>query len=310
MLDSNPELSCHLHRQTERHNKAEKKTSFVLFLTAVTMVAEIAAGIFYGSMALLADGWHMGTHVAAFMITVFAYRYARKHAENPRFSFGTGKVGVLGGFASAVTLAVVAAVMAMESVKYLFEPQAIRFDEAIIVACIGLFVNVVCALILVDRHDHSDEHDHHDHNIEAAFFHVLADALTSVLAIAALLSGKYYGLDWLDPAMGILGALIILRWSMSLLKKTGPILLDGSIEENYKAAIKYTLENDSDNRVCDLHVWQIGPNRYAAIIALSTRFPKSPEHYKNLLQDFKSIEHITVEVCEPEGNASRSMRTK
>ena len=299
MRDADSKLSCNLHRDIEQHKKAEKKTSFVLFLTAVTMVAEITAGIFYGSMALLADGWHMGTHVAAFMITVFAYRYARKNARNHRFSFGTGKVGVLGGFASAVTLAVVAAVMAMESIKYLFDPQTIRFDEAIVVAGIGLFINLLCALILIDRHDHGhgDEHEHHhDHNLEAAFFHVLADALTSVLAIAALLSGKYYGLNWLDPAMGILGALIILRWSMTLLKKTGPILLDGSIEENYTAAIKMTLENDSDNRVADLHVWQIGPNQYAAIVAVTTRFPKPPDYYKALLGDFRRIKHITVEV--------------
>ncbi len=299
MRDADSKLSCNLQRDIEQHKKAEKKTSFVLFLTAVTMVVEITAGIFYGSMALLADGWHMGTHVAAFMITVFAYRYARKNARNPRFSFGTGKVSVLGGFASAVTLAVVAAVMAMESVKYLFEPQSIRFDEAIMVAGIGLFINLLCALILIDRHDHGhgDDHEHyHDHNLEAAFFHVLADALTSVLAIAALLSGKYYGLNWLDPAMGILGALIILRWSMTLLKKTGPILLDGSIEENYTAAIKMTLENDSDNRVADLHVWQIGPNQYAAIVAVTTLFPKPPDYYKALLGDFHRIKHITVEV--------------
>ncbi|GAB4258951.1 MAG: CDF family Co(II)/Ni(II) efflux transporter DmeF [Methylomicrobium sp.] len=272
----------------------------MLLLTLLTMLAEIAAGIFYGSMALLADGWHMGTHVAAFMITVFAYRYARKHAENPRFSFGTGKVGVLGGFASAVTLAVVAAVMAMESVKYLLEPQTIHFDEAIVVAGIGLSINLISALILVERQRHHDDdhhdHHHHDHNIEAAFFHVLADALTSVLAIAALLSGKYYGLNWLDPAMGILGALIIVRWSLSLLQRTGPILLDGSIEENYKAAIKYAIESDSDSRVSDLHVWPIGSSSYAAIIALSTPNPKPPEHYKALLCDFDKIEHITVEV--------------
>lgn len=299
MRDSDSKLSCNLHRDIGPYKKAEKKTKFVLALTALTMAAEITAGIFYGSMALLADGWHMATHVAAFMITVFAYRYARKHARNTRFSFGTGKVGVLGGFASAVTLAVVAVVMAMESLKYLFEPQSIRFNEAILVAGIGLFVNLLCALILMDRHGHrhSDGHEHaHDHNLEAAFFHVLADALTSVLAIGALLSGKYYGLNWLDPAMGILGALIVLRWSMTLLKKTGPILLDGSIEENYTAAIKMTLENDSDNRVADLHVWQIGPMQYAAIIALATRFPKPPSHYKALLADFHRIKHITVEV--------------
>lgn len=293
------DLDCDLRQTMTPRGKAEKKTTFVLFLTAVTMVAEISAGIFFGSMALLADGWHMATHVAAFMITVFAYRYARKNASNPRFSFGTGKVGVLGGFASAVTLAVVAVVMAMESVKYLVVPQIIRFDEAIVVAGIGLLVNLICALILMERHGHhhGDDHDHHhDHNLEAAFFHVLADALTSVLAITALFSGKYYGLNWLDPSMGIVGAIIILHWSVTLLKKTGPILLDGSIEENYKAAIKMTLENDSDNRVSDLHVWQIGPNQYAAIVALATGFPKPPDYYKALLGEFHRIKHITVEV--------------
>ena len=244
----------HDHNFSIENRKGEKRTQYVLILTAITMVVEVVAGSVFGSMALLADGWHMGTHVAAFMIAVFAYRYARKHATNPTYAFGTGKVSVLGGFASAVALAVVALVMLFESLHRLVEPQVIQFNEAIAVACLGLFINVVSALLLKDNHHHHHGHDHehhHDHNLRAAYVHVLADALTSLLAIVALLSGKYFAWNWLDPVMGIVGAIIITRWSIALLKQTSPILLDGSIDAEYQSAIRERIETDSDNRISD-----------------------------------------------------------
>jgi len=292
----------HSHDFSVKNEKGERRTHYVLILTAITMVVEIIAGSIYGSMALLADGWHMGTHVAAFFIAIFAYRYARKHADNPAYSFGTGKVNVLGGFASAVALVVVALVMLVESLQRIIEPQSIHFDEAIIVASIGLLVNVVSAFLLKDNHSHAHHHEHkhhnHDHNLRAAYMHVLADAMTSLLAIVALASGKYLGWNWLDPVMGIVGAVIITRWSYGLLKQTSPILLDASIEEKYQLAIKETIEKDSDNRISDIHVWKVGANHYAAIIALVTHFPESTEHYKKLLSEFHKLSHITIEVNE------------
>ena len=302
----------HSHDFSVKNDKGEQRTKYVLILTAITMIVEIIAGSVFGSMALLADGWHMGTHVAAFMITIFAYRYARKHANNPAYAFGTGKVSVLGGFASAVALAVVALVMLIESMQRIIEPHAIQFNEAIAVACLGLFINVISAFLLKDDHHHHDHdhgdhhhHHHHDHNLRAAYLHVLADALTSLLAIIALVSGKYFGWDWLDPIMGIVGAVIITRWSYGLLKQTGPILLDGSIEETYQAAVKETIEKDSDNQISDIHIWKVGANHYAAIISLVTHFPKSTEYYKALLNDFHKLSHITIEVNACDGDACK-----
>jgi len=301
----------HDHDFSVVNEKGERRTQYVLMLTAITMVVEIIAGSVYGSMALLADGWHMGTHVAAFMITIFAYRYARKHAENPAYAFGTGKVSVLGGFASAVALAVVALIMLLESMQRIIDPQIIHFNEAIAVASLGLFINIVSALLLKDDHhhhhhehhgEHQYHHHHHDHNLTAAYMHVLADALTSLLAIVALVSGKYFGWNWLDPVMGIVGAIIITRWSYGLLRQTSPILLDGSIEQAYQSAIKETIEKDSDNLVSDIHIWKVGANHYAAIISLVTQFPKTTQYYKELLADFHKLSHITIEVNACEGD--------
>ncbi len=291
----------HDHDFAVINEKGEKRTLQVLFLTACTMVVEIIAGSVFGSMALLADGWHMGTHVAAFMITIFAYRFARKNADNPAFAFGAGKVSVLGGFASAIALVVVALVMLVESVQRIFDPHAIQFNEAIAVAVLGLAVNLISAILLQDghhghAHHHDHEHPHHDHNLRAAYLHVLADALTSLLAIIALLSGKYFGWSWLDPVMGIVGAAVITRWSYGLLRETGPVLLDGSIEEDYRHAIRETIEGEGDNRVTDLHVWRLGPGHYSIILSLVTRHPRPPQHYKGLLAGFERLSHITVEV--------------
>lgn len=299
----------HSHDFSVKNDKGERRTKYVLILTAITMIVEIIAGSVFGSMALLADGWHMGTHVAAFMITIFAYRYARKHADNPAYAFGTGKVSVLGGFASAVALAVVALVMLVESMQRIIDPHTIQFNEAIAVASLGLFINVISAFLLKDEHhhhDHGDHQHHHDHNLRAAYLHVLADALTSLLAIIALVSGKYFGWDWLDPIMGIVGAFIITRWSYGLLKQTGPILLDGSIEETYQASIKEAIEKDSDNQISDIHIWKVGANHYAAIISVVTHFPKSTEYYKELLNDFHKLSHITIEVNACDGDVCKA----
>jgi cation diffusion facilitator family transporter len=288
------------HDFSVQNKQGERRTYYVLILTAITMIVEIIAGSIYGSMALLADGWHMGTHVAAFMIAIFAYRYARKHANNPEFSFGTGKVNALGGFASAIALAVVALVMLVESLQRIFEPHTIQFNEAIIVASIGLLVNIVSAWLLKDDHSHShhhdDHHEHHDHNLRAAYAHVLADAITSVLAITALVAGKYLRWNWLDPIMGIVGAIIITRWAYGLMKETSPLLLDASIAEDYKFSITQAIENDADNQISDIHVWKIGANDYAAIISIVTHVPNTPYYYKALLKDFDKLSHITIEI--------------
>lgn len=300
----------HSHNFAADTQLAEQSTRKVIWLTAIMMLVEIVAGTLYGSMALLADGWHMATHVAAFGIALFAYRYARKHADNPQFTFGTGKVSVLGGFASAVALAVVALMMAIESIIRFFQPHQIQFNEAIFVAVIGLAVNLVSGMMLHEHHhhhDHDDDHDHahhehehhhHDHNLRAAYFHVLADALTSLFAIIALLAGKLYGWVWLDPVMGLVGAALITRWSFGLVRDTGHILLDSSVDARTHNAIKLAIEQDTDNRISDLHVWQVGPQHFSASISLVTHEPKKPNYYKNLLRDIPQLSHIVVEVIE------------
>jgi cation diffusion facilitator family transporter len=297
----------HSHDFSVKNEKGEKRTLYVLILTAITMLVEIIAGSVYGSMALLADGWHMGTHVAAFMITLFAYRYARKHADNPAFSFGTGKVNVLGGFASAIALAVVALVMLVESLQRIVDPHLIQFNEAIFVASLGLFINVISAFMLKDDHNHSHGTHHHDHNLKAAYLHVIADALTSLLAIVALVTGKFLGWNWLDPIMGIVGAIIITRWSYGLLKQTSPILLDASIEEHYQRRITDVIEKDADNTISDIHIWKVSSNHYAAIISLVTHNPQPTNYYKKLLIDFKKLSHITIEinVCSEDSSTAR-----
>ncbi len=303
----------HDHQFAFINKKGERRTRLVLVLTLLTMILEISTGMMFGSMALLADGWHMGTHVAAFMITLYAYRYSRRHAHDEKFAFSSGKVGVLGGFASSVALGVVALMMLIESGERMFTPRLIQFDHALMVAGFGLLINFVCALLLRDsHHDHHghtrDEHEHHhDHNLKAAYFHVLADALTSMLAIIALYSGKYYGWHWLDPAMGILGAMIITRWSISLMKETSPVLLDESIALKHKTAIKDIIESDADNRIADLHVWRVGPDHFAVILTVVSHQPKQPDYYKALLMQSLNLKpsksvfrlaHITVEVHE------------
>ncbi len=297
----------HSHHFHVDDGYAERNTRRVIVLTVGMMLAEIIAGIAFGSMALLADGWHMGTHAIALGITAFAYYYARRHADNPRFSFGTGKVGVLGGFTSAVVLAVVAFLMAVESVKRFLFPVEIQFNQAIVVACLGLIVNIVSAFLLQGGHSHghkhsSDSHHHHDHNLRAAYLHVMADALTSFLAIVALFAGKSFGWVWMDPFMGIVGAVLITRWSYGLLRDTGRILLDTGVKKEKMADILSKIESDSDNKVSDIHIWPLGAHSFAVIISIVTHFPKPPEHYKDLLVDFEELKHVTVEVNEVGGD--------
>ncbi len=295
----------HSHEFAVINQKGERRTGWVLAITLVTLLLEIAAGTVFGSMALLADGWHMATHAAAFMVALFAYRYARIHADDGLFAFSPGKVGVLGSFISSVVLGMVALLMLVESCERFFAPHTIYHDEALLIACFGLLVNVICALLLRDHHSHDgNDHDHHHHdkNLKAAYFHVLADALTSVLAIAALLAGKYYGLDWLDSAMGAVGSLVIGQWAYSLMREAWPLLADESLEKKYQEAIQQAIENDADNRVCDLHVWRVGPGHFAVILSVVSHAPQGPDHYKRLLEKFQDLghhgrlSHITVEV--------------
>jgi cation diffusion facilitator family transporter len=297
----------HTHRFHLARGHGERSTHRVIALTLAMMAVEIGAGMAFGSMALLADGWHMGTHAVALGITALAYDFARRHADNPRFSFGTGKVGDLGGFASALVLAVVAIIMAAESVQRLISPQGIRFNQAIGVAVAGLIVNVVSAVMLQDRRpqdgdDHHAKAHHHDHNLKAAYLHVLADALTSLLAIVALLTGKAFGWVWMDPSMGIVGAVIIIRWAYGLLVDTGRVLLDRDVDPQLVSDIVGRIEADSDNRVSDIHVWRVGANSLSVILSVVTHHPRPPEHYKRLISEFDELAHVTVEVhgCEGE----------
>lgn len=298
------------------HQRNERKVWLVIVLTAVMMLAEIIAGTVYGSMALVADGWHMSTHAGAMLIAVLAYRFARKHAGNPRFSFGTGKLGDLAGFASAVLLAVVALLIGWESLLRLQHPISIDFNQATAVAALGLVVNLVCAWLLKDDHahhghhhshghDHSHHHDHdghpaqasgRDNNLRAAYLHVLADALTSVLAIVALLVGRGYGWVWADPLMGIVGALVIVRWSWGLIRDSGSVLLDATTEGGQVQQEIHKALAPTDAQITDLHVWQVGPGHFAAIVSLAASQPQTPADYKALLAPIHELSHVTVEV--------------
>ena len=298
----------HKHDFTAISPANERKTLSVVLLTAGMMGLEIVAGAFFGSMALLADGWHMGTHAAALGITLFAYRYARRQANKPLYTFGAGKVSVLGGFTSAVVLQVVAILMGIEAVGRLLTPQTIRFGEAIGVAVLGLAVNLLSVRLLgADHHPHEhddDEHNHShaDHNLKAAYLHVLADTLTSVLAILALVAGSFLGWVWLDAVMGIVGSLVISRWAIGLLRETGHILLDGQAKGELVLKVRSILEADADTRIADLHVWQVSEHDAAAIVSLVTHYPRPVGHYRNLLASLPALAHVTIEinVCQGE----------
>lgn len=311
----------------QNHARNERKVWWVIGLTATMMVAEILAGSWYGSMALLADGWHMSTHAGAMLIAALAYWYARREARNNRYTFGTGKLGDLAAFASAIVLALIALLIAAESLFRLANPVAIEFNQAILVAIVGLAVNLVSAWLLRDEphhhghhHDHghhADHHDHHDHdghhahhdghhshhghvedhNLRAAYLHVLADALTSVLAIGALLFGRTYGWIWLDPLMGIVGGLVIARWSYGLIRDTSGVLLDAVPQQaELTEEIRERLETNGD-RIADLHLWQVGPGHHAAILSIVAHEPQEPIVYKDRLRGLSTLSHVTVEVA-------------
>src|SRR5213593_1000539 len=287
------------HNFVPDFSHAERRTRIVIGITAAMMVVEIAAGLMSHSMALLADGWHMSTHVLAFLITAVAYYVARTQAGNARFSFGTGKVGVLGGFTSAIVLSIVAFLMAGESVHRLFVPLEIHFNEAIGIACLGLLVNLGCALLLADRHGESSGSSSahsEDLNLRAAYLHVLADAFTSVLAITALTGGKFFGWVWLDPVVGVVGSGVVFSWSYTLLRDTSGILLDRTpASSELPDEIRRTVESDGDSLVSDLHVWQVGIGKFAAMISVVAHEPKSCDAYRALLRGHDELVHVTIE---------------
>lgn len=291
------------------HDDHARRTLWVVGLTTLMMVAEIVAGYWTGSMALLADGFHMATHAGALGVAAAAYAYARKHARSGKFSFGTGKVGDLAGFASALVLGMVAIGIGVESVKRLLEPTTVAFGEATIVAVVGLVVNLVSALLLGGgHHHHGHSHDHHahdhhghshhgvhhsgDNNLRSAYMHVLADALTSVLAIVALLAGRLLGWIWLDPVMGIVGALVIGRWSWTLMRDTAGVLLDAT-DEHVAAEVRELLEGPGDARICDLHVWRVGPQAHAAIVSVVGGLDAG--EIRRRLAPVHELAHLTVE---------------
>lgn len=306
------------------HDANARRTLWVVALTATMMVGEIIAGYLTGSMALLADGFHMATHAGALSVAAIAYSYAKRHASDRRFSFGTGKVGDLAGFASALVLAVIAIGIGVESLVRLFQPTTVAFTEATIVAAIGLAVNVASAFLLAGSHSHDHGHghshghhahdhghhdhahdDHHDHpvaglrsqdnNLRAAYVHVLADALTSVLAIIALLSGRFLGWVWLDPVMGIVGALVIARWSWSLMRDTAWVLLDRT-DEHVAEEVRELVEAPGDARIADLHVWRVGPDAHAGIVSVVAERAVDRAEIQERLMPVNELRHLTIEM--------------
>ncbi|MGU9853905.1 CDF family Co(II)/Ni(II) efflux transporter DmeF [Pseudomonas koreensis] len=286
------------------HDENARRTLWVVALTFVMMIGEIAAGYLTGSMALLADGFHMATHAGALGIAAAAYGFARRNANNRRYSFGTGKVGDLAGFASAMVLGLVSLGIAGESVFRLFEPTSVAFGEATVIAIVGLGVNILSAFLLMGHHghDHSHQHDHghdhhhhHDNNLRSAYVHVLADALTSVLAIAALLAGRYLGWVWLDPAMGIVGSIVIAKWAYNLMRDSAAVLLD-TTDEPVAAEIRELLETSDDVRISDLHVWQVGPQSRAAIVSVVAAAGVTAEAIRERLAPVHELSHLTIEL--------------
>ena len=283
------------------HDRNERRTWAVVALTATMMVAEVVGGTLFGSMALLADGWHMSTHAGALAIAAFAYRFARSHARDPRFTFGTGKLGDLAGFASAIVLAMISLGIGYESILRLFQPVTIHYAEATAIAVVGLGVNLLSAWLLgggghhEHHHDHDDHHHHHDHNLRSAYWHVLADALTSVLAIAGLLAAWTFGWTWLDPVIGIVGALVIAHWSWGLIRDAGAVLLDATPNKALAEAIKSRLEVGHDS-IADLHIWRLGPGHHGAIVSLVSDRPQPVEHYREKLASMRELSHLTIEV--------------
>lgn len=289
-----------------QHGHAERRTQMVVALAAGTMVAELVAGTVFRSMALVADGWHMASHVAALSLAAFAYSYARRHARDARYSFGTGKVGALAGYTSAVVLGIIALGMGYEAIGRLTAPVPIDFAAATWIAVLGLAVNLLSAALLgghahdhegVHGHDGHDDHTHShtDQNLRSAYVHVLADAFTSLTAIVALTGGRFFGWVWLDPVMGLVGMGVILSWSWGLIRDCRQVLLDADVSPETIAEIRRRIEGEADSRITDLHVWRVGPHHLAAIVSLMTHHLRPPDHYKALLAGL-DLAHVTVEV--------------
>ena len=313
-----PDIDVHTHDHVflgASHDENARRTRWVVLLTAVMMVGEIVAGYLTGSMALLADGFHMATHAGALSVAAAAYAYAKRHARSPAYSFGTGKVGDLAGFASAMVLGLVALGIGVESVLRLFQPIIVAFGEATMIAVVGLAVNIASAFLLSGGHHHGHGHGHghdhhpghdHDHgataragdnNLRSAYVHVLADALTSVLAIAALLAGRYLGWVWMDPAMGIVGAVVIGRWSWTLMRDTAAVLLDRT-DDHVADEMRALIEATGDARIADLHVWRVGPDAHAAIVSVVARQDVTAATIRSRLAPVHELAHLTVE-CRP-----------
>jgi cation diffusion facilitator family transporter len=316
----------------DKIRSGERRTLIVIIITALMMVAEIASGMAFGSMALFADGIHMGSHMVGLGISFLAYIYTRRHAHSQQFSFGTGKVNALAGYSSAIFLVIIALYMGYESIHRIINPVSIEYNQAILVAVIGLVVNGASIFILGEKdhthelagehehahensglnlekeheleHDHGHDHDlaEHthargaDHNLKAAYLHVLTDAMTSVLAIIALLGAKYFKLNWMDPLMGVIGAILVIRWSMGLIQGTIKVLLDHQIPAEIQKRIITILESYKDTKVSDLHIWSIGPGIYSSEIGVVTKYPDTPDIYKALIPEDSGVVHATVEV--------------
>jgi len=286
------------------HDRAERRARLAALVTALFMLVEIGAGFLYRSMALLADGVHMATHVGALGLAAGAYWLARRHAANERFSFGSGKFGDLAAFASAIVLGLTGLAVAGESISRLIHPANVAYGDALLIAVIGLGVNLVSAFILKDAHQHDHAHDHHtrhasrDHNIRAAYVHVLADAATSLLAIAALAAGYYLGLEFLDPVAALVGAFVIGSWAYGLIRDSAMVLLDADADPEMSGAIKATIEQDLGARVADLHLWRLGPGHHGLIVSLISPDPTTAEKIKaSLRQHYPDLSHVTVEVA-------------
>jgi len=317
MTEASPGARTHIFLG-ESHERNERRTWMVIALCAAMMVAEIAGGLLFGSIALVADGLHMSTHASALLLAALAYRYARHHVHDERFSFGTGKLGDLAGFASAIVLAMIAILIGYEAVTRLFWPVAIHFREAIPIAVVGLFVNIASVLLLGGGHDHDHGHNHdHDHshdpaaddhehartfahrdnNMRAALVHVLADAAVSALVIAGLSLALVFGWNWMDPVVGMIGAVVIASWAYTLIRDTGAILLDMNPDRAMTERMRAVIEIDGD-RLTDLHVWRVGPGHLAAVLSVETCQERGPDYYQSQLRRFRSLSHVTIEVLQ------------
>ncbi|MEK6795261.1 MAG: CDF family Co(II)/Ni(II) efflux transporter DmeF [Spirochaetota bacterium] len=306
------ELWQHQHTFNIEKRATEKRTFIVVAVTLVTMTAEIAFGLMTNSMALFADGWHMGTHAFALGVSLLAYVLARRYARDRRFTFGTWKIEILGAYTSAIVLGIVACYMIFTSIERVVHPLPIRYDEALIVAIIGLLINLACAIILNTgthahaSHGHEHGHEHHDHmhddlNLKSAYLHVVADAVTSVLAIAALLGAKLLRIQWLDPFMGLVGAGLIIRWAALLLKDTGSILLEHGADGPVAHEIAHAIESDGDSKICDLHLWKVAQNKYACILSIVAKRKYTLDEYRTRLRAVHELAHITIEINKCKG---------